>query len=112
MASGKTIKVKGKVYTLSLPMSKVEMAEDLLGNSLLNVFNPIENPETKELSMPKISELVKVFYVLLLDKQPETTLESAQTLLDEYLEESQESIFNLFTLVGRAANFFKQATKK
>lgn len=107
MASSTTIEIKGKVYSLSLPMSKVEMAEDLLGKSLLNIFNPQKKTGgNDEYEMPRLSELIKIFYVELLNKHPEFDLEKAGDVIDEYLEEN--SVYNLYVLVGRAANFFKK----
>ena len=107
MASCKTIEIGGKIYSLSLPMSKVEMAEDLLGKSLLNVFNPSKRTNSEDLELPKLSELVKIFYIELLDKHPDIDLEKAYNIIDEYLQEGNNA-FSLYTLVGKAANFFKE----
>lgn len=108
----KTIKVKNEVYTLTLPMKKIEFLENLLDGSLIDVFNPVTDPATQQIKLPKISTLMKVIYVELQTHHPELTMDQVEKLMEDWLEEPDNNLFGLYRLAGQAANFFKEEPKK
>ena len=109
---GKTIKIKNQVYTLTLPMKKIEFLENLLDGSLIDVFNPVADPVTEQIKLPKISTLMKVIYVELQTNHPDLTMDQVEKLMEDWLEEPDNNLFGLYRLAGQAANFFKEEPKK
>lgn len=104
----KVIKVKNEVYTLTLPMKKVEYLEDLLNESLIDTFNPVTDPETNQIKLPRISTLIKIIYVELQTNHPDITIDKTEKIIEDWLDGENNNLFQLYRLAGQAANFFKE----
>lgn len=95
--------------------------EEQLGKSLTNVFTPVDISIQgnaagigDNLKLPSIKEIAVIFWGAVKSDRPNITFADSCKLVDDYLEKFNglEGVYELYTLLGRACSFFKDAPSK